>query len=80
MDNGTFENTESTFMFGDALKVSPCLQAGNNSFESYFPSGTWVNLYNRSDIMNSTGMNQMIMPTSLFTTVHQKEGSIIPFQ
>ena len=37
----------STYMLGDAIKVTPCLEnkKDGEAFEAYFPQGVWVNLY-----------------------------------
>ena len=44
---------ESTFIVGDAIKVSPVLekqQEGQKEFTSFFPQGRWVNFYDYSII------------------------------
>ena len=36
--------TEHTFLVGDAIKVTPVLEYGATSVQSYFPNGQWVDL------------------------------------
>jgi alpha-glucosidase (family GH31 glycosyl hydrolase) len=55
-DDNLFDQIESSFMVGGALKVSPILNANvTDQFEAYFPAGTWVSMKNFSEIINSTG-------------------------
>jgi alpha-glucosidase (family GH31 glycosyl hydrolase) len=51
-------NTEHTFLVGDAVKVTPVLKPNATELWSYFPNGKWVSLRNTSiveDVNNSTG-------------------------
>jgi alpha-glucosidase (family GH31 glycosyl hydrolase) len=36
--------TEHTFLVGDAIKVSPVLEPNATTIQSYFPNGQWVSL------------------------------------
>jgi alpha-glucosidase (family GH31 glycosyl hydrolase) len=48
----------STFIVGNAIKVSPVLakmEDNQNTFQAYFPAGNWVNLNNFGNIVKSTG-------------------------
>ena len=49
--------TEHSFIVGDALKVTPVLEAidmasENPQIDSYFPNGRWVSMKNYSDIVD----------------------------
>lgn len=45
-------------MLGDSIKVSPVLEKGiTNSYNSYFPAGTWVDLNNYTNVIVSDGAN-----------------------
>jgi len=50
-DDNVFENYEHTFLVGDALKISPKLEAGNDAYMSYFPVGRWVSMQDFSDVV-----------------------------
>ena len=55
-DDNVFQDIESTYMLGDSIKVSPVLEAGvTGDYQSYFPSGTWVDLNNYTNVIVSTG-------------------------
>lgn len=47
-DPSTHENHRQ-FMVGDALLVTPVLEAGTDSVEGYLPAGTWHSLWNKQD-------------------------------
>lgn len=62
-DDEAVNNIEETFMLGDSLKISPVLNSNasvNNAttFKSYFPEGVWRDVYNYSNVVNSTGKGQ----------------------
>ncbi len=40
---------------GDALLISPIVHKGANATETYFPAGTWYNMYNYSTVDASSG-------------------------
>lgn len=53
---------QSTYLLGDAVKVTPALEAGKqdgDSFNAYFPEGVWVNLYTPAQIINGKGVSQL---------------------
>jgi alpha-glucosidase (family GH31 glycosyl hydrolase) len=57
-DDETFTKTEHSFIFANALKITPVLDAETSylsKIESYFPNGTWVSMNNYSDIIVSEG-------------------------
>lgn len=56
-DDTNFEvnNTEHTFIVGDAIKVTPVLNSSVTTVDSYFPNGQWVDLRNTSIIVNASG-------------------------
>lgn len=47
-DSKTYNDIESTFMIGEALKVSPVLKAKTDKYDVYFPAGTWADLNDHS--------------------------------
>ena len=58
MEDQTFSETEHSFIFANALKITPVLDAetsDGDSVRSYFPEGTWVNMNNYSEIIVSEG-------------------------
>ena len=60
LDDETFaiNSTEHSFIFADALKVTPVLDestSDGHSVSSYFPKGEWVSMNNYSDIVISEG-------------------------
>ena len=42
--------TESSFIVGDALKVTPVLEPNVTTVKSFFPAGSWVNMRDYSVI------------------------------
>lgn len=71
--------TDSTFLLGDAIKVSPVLTASSVMYDSYFPKGQWADLNNYNVKVNSTGQNVTLNASDTATNVHLKAGKIIPF-
>ena len=58
-DDEAFKNIESTFMLGDALKISPVMDysyGNRTNFTSYFPEGVWRDVFDYSKVVNATGM------------------------
>lgn len=60
LDDETFapDKTEHSFIFANALKVTPVLDeetSDGDSIPSYFPKGTWVNMNDYTDIIVSEG-------------------------
>jgi hypothetical protein len=70
-------------MLGSAVKVSPILSNLNDkdNYQSYFPSGRWVNIYDPSKIIDATkgGVNATLTADSASVNIHQKSGTIMPF-
>ena len=57
-DEETFSNIEHSFIFANALKITPILDyntSTSDTVKSYFPKGSWVNMNNYSDIVVSEG-------------------------
>jgi len=54
-DQGCFEDPESTFMVGDAIKVSPVIAKGTKTYQVYFPAGRWADLNSPTEAIISTG-------------------------
>lgn len=55
-DENVYNLGDSTFMVHGALKVTPILWNVSNetsNFTAYFPNGTWVDLNNRSSIIDT---------------------------
>lgn len=78
-DSNTYKNIEDTFLVGGALKISPILTKGvTEKFNSYFPSGKWVNLRDFSEICDGNGIFALKNRTTV--NVHLRPGSLIPFQ
>lgn len=50
-DEAALEDIEHTFIFANALKVSPVLEANATEVKSYFPAGRWVSVNNMSDVV-----------------------------
>ena len=53
--NFQVNSTEHTFIVGDAIKVTPVLEAGATTVASYFPNGQWVDLRNTTNVVNASG-------------------------
>jgi alpha-glucosidase (family GH31 glycosyl hydrolase) len=80
-DNCYTADSESTYMLGSALKVSPVLTKGlveGDNIFSYFPAGSWADL-NTKKPFTSIGAQMEIATSLLSTSVHLKEGSVIPY-
>jgi alpha-glucosidase (family GH31 glycosyl hydrolase) len=73
--------TNDTFIFGNAVKVSPLITPSNGAktFKSYFPKGKWLNLANMQvkDVTQDGPVDLDIQPT---VNVHLRPGSIVPWQ
>lgn len=84
------DNTETSFMIANAVKVSPVLQEGVSAFKSYFPNdnnGTWVSLTDLADFIrvnpNHEGEWRLLKaPNNQRDTInmHLRPGYIIPYQ
>lgn len=57
MDVNAHDFSNSTFMLGDSIKVSPVLEKGlkeGSEFKSYFPQGKWYDLHDLSSSVDTT--------------------------
>lgn len=74
---------ESTFLVGDAIKVSPVLRPlkKNETFESFFPPGRWVDMdtFAVVAVTNELGGNITLTP-QLTVKKHLRPGYIVPVQ
>lgn len=78
----SYENIEHTFMFGNAVKVSPVLEAkpesGEYKFDSYFPKGNWIDLNDMSVLAVEASKTISLTPSD-HPIAHLAPGAIIPF-
>ena len=82
-DENVYGNYSSTFVYANAIKVSPVLEAlqeNQTSFKSYFPKGQWVSLSNFASIINSTGDWYDLPADQPVAWSHLKPGSLIAYQ
>jgi alpha-glucosidase (family GH31 glycosyl hydrolase) len=70
-----------TFIAANAVKVSPVLapQGANQTFQSHFPVGRWVNLADYSDVVDSKDEMKDLKYGST-VNAHLMPGAIIPIQ
>lgn len=86
---GAYNDTESTFIVGDAIKVSPLLHSSENftklNYTVFFPKGQWIDL----DDLNKTGLIDVKENEGRYVTLtasnhtvrkHLREGYLIPRQ
>jgi len=78
-DKNVFEQTENSFIVGDAIKVSPVLEEGATKFMSYFPAGSWVSLNSFDQIINSQDGEwvELTAPDDM-VHAHLRPGYMIP--
>jgi len=58
LEDEAYSKTEHSFIFANALKITPVLDAetsAGDSVSSFFPKGTWVSMNNYSEIIVSEG-------------------------
>ena len=69
-------------MLGDAIMISPVLDAGVTQVNAYFPAGLWYNLETRSFAYDTTsaGAYKSIYTPLTSTNVHVLGGNILPMQ
>lgn len=87
-DYQAYEHSDSSFMLGEAIMVSPVLTQGvkgGDSYNSYFPKGKWYDLNSELDpliIDTSAGGEYVntVKASWAHTNLHLKAGKIIPFQ
>lgn len=80
-------NTEHTFLVGDALKVTPVMESMPKDLMSYFPNGEWVSMRDYATVVsvnNKTGMggwvNLPLEATSAGIHSHLRPGYMVPYQ
>jgi len=82
-DDELYKDYESTFMFANAIKVSPILQSmpeNQTQYQSYFPQGKWVSLSNLSDVVDCTAGGKYVnLTVGPIINSHLREGAIIPY-
>lgn len=81
--NFASNNTEHTFLVGDAIKVTPVLKSNVDEVLSYFPNGRWVSLRNFSmfEEANSTlGGEWRGLATDNGINAHLRPGYMIPHE
>jgi alpha-glucosidase (family GH31 glycosyl hydrolase) len=83
-DDKTMDVDTTTYMLGDAIKVSPVWTQGvkdGDMITSYFPNGDWVDLNDYKTIVTSDGGKDMEITSSLLSTsIHLAPNRIIPYQ
>jgi alpha-glucosidase (family GH31 glycosyl hydrolase) len=64
------------------LKVTPILnslKSNETTMTAYFPNGTWVNIYDPTEIITG-GKNVTLKTTNEHTNVHLMPGKMFAFQ
>ena len=85
-DKNVYQNYESTFMIGSALKATPVMAPENetkNKINSYFPAKSrFISLNDFKTIENGgeKGLNKTLDASWDYAIVHMRDGSIIPYQ
>jgi len=86
-DPEALKSTDTTFMLGAALKISPIMTPSTNSISSYFPNTRWFNLLDGTKIYEydskATIGKNITLQAPLSTNninVHIRGGKIIPIQ
>lgn len=73
---------ESTFMVGDAIKVSPVLEKKNDEtrFKAWFPKGDWLNMNDLKTLtVKESSMVDLPFPEDN-VHAHLRPGYIVPVQ
>ena len=76
------EDMERAYMLGDSLLVAPQidkLKDGETTYDVFLPAGTWVNVNDYLDIIQSTGEIAKLTPKDTYANVYLKPGKIVPF-
>ena len=76
--DNTLYNYSSSYLWGDAILVSPVVQAGQTSKDVYLPHGRWV--YYWDDQVYEGGQSVNIATPLEIMPIFVKSGSIIPRQ
>lgn len=56
-DDQCFNDIDNTYLYGDAIKVSPVLTSKADKYQSYFPKGEWADLNVYQNKISSNGQN-----------------------
>ena len=75
---GFLDNYSMSYMWGDALLVSPVVSEGAQTKDVYLPEGNWVNFWN--DKVYAGGENYIVSAPLDVLPIFIKEGSVIPMQ
>ena len=78
-DEATLDVSDQ-FLLGDAILVSPVLQAKQTSVRAYFPAGTWYNLFDWSRVLSSNGSFEVLDAPWDTINVHVRAGAVVPMQ
>ena len=80
-DEETWSN-DRQFLVGNAILVSPVLEAGQTSVRAYFPQGIWYNLFDTSKMIRAAdhGIWEDLPAPYDAINVHVRQGSILPMQ
>jgi alpha-glucosidase (family GH31 glycosyl hydrolase) len=77
-DDPQLRDESSSYLFGDALLVSPVVNAGQSTKSVYLPRGKWVNFW--SDVEHVGGQTVAVDAPLETMPLFVKSGSIIPMQ
>lgn len=69
-DDKTYENIDTTFMLGDAIKVSPVLEQGKketDQYSVYFPKGVWIDLHNPTQVIDASTEGKYVNLNAYFS-------------
>ena len=78
------DDADKNFMIGRAIKVSPVLDKGATTIESYFPNDYWVDLntyavtVSRDDTKGNEGQTVSLPASWEYVNVHLASGHIVP--
>jgi hypothetical protein len=78
-DDMTFKDTEESFVFANALKISPVLESGATTVTSYFPAGSWVSMKDYS-VLTSNGEKKDVPVQTDVAIAHLMPGAIVTKQ
>ena len=87
----TYKDIEHSFIFANALKITPVLEANATTIDTYFPNGNWVDMnkmdqIERIDDPSGGKMITLKAPNGMFSgadatiNIHLLPGSLIILQ